>query len=147
MLQRTHIASLLALGIFATVPLHTAAAQTYQCATASDDLAFAVQRRVVQVVTGGTDTASVANRSMFHLPKTTTSKVTYVSNASTCSTAAHHYYATVGNPPAPGTTVRVLVLKVASGTYFVYSLGYLAGEFSVGVTFDSKWRALGNVSF
>lgn len=127
--------------------LASVSAQTYQCATANDELAFAVQRRVVQIVTAGTDPASVANRAMYHLPKTTASKVTYVTNAGTCATVAQHYYTTVGTPPAVGDTVRVLVLKIDSGTYFVYSLGYLAGEYSVGVTFDRKWVVLGNVSF
>lgn len=144
---RMLLLALLVWGSDASVTATMALAQTYQCATANDDVAFAAHRRVVQVVTAGTDTASVADRAMYNLPKTTASKVSYVTRANKCGEAARRFYTVVGNPPTASDTVKVLVLKVGNSRYVVYSLPYRAGEFSVAVTFDSKWRTLGNVSF
>jgi len=141
------LALMLVVACAAPLVATTVSAQSYQCASSNDELAFAVRRRVVQVVTAGTDTGSVATRAMYNLPSTTAAKVTYVTTGSTCVSAGQLFYVTVGNPPSAADTLKVLVLKVGTTRFVVYSLGYHAGEFSAAVTFDSKWHALGNVSF
>lgn len=122
----------------------TVDAQTYQCASATNGEAYQLQTYLVEVVTG-TDSSAIQGRAQYQLPITTASKVTYVTQASTCRTAALSFYTATGTTPPTSGTVLVATIKVSNTRYVVSVIGEHAGEFSITVTFDSKWHRLANV--
>ncbi len=122
-----------------------AIAQSFQCANTSLDDVVAYRNAIVRVVTS-TDSTANARRTMYNLPLTTASKVAFVTSTRTCATAAQAYYGELG-VAAPTGPVQVIVLKVGSGRYVVTNQSHREGEFNVAVVFDSKWHALGQVSY
>ncbi|MEO6067867.1 MAG: hypothetical protein ABIQ41_07805 [Gemmatimonadales bacterium] len=122
----------------------TVSAQTYQCATATNDEASGLQTYIASVV-AGSDSASIQDRAQYQLPVTTASKVVFLTRASDCRTAAQHFYTALGTTPPTSGTIVVIALKVASNRYVVTVVGVNVGEFTPALTFDSKWKLLANV--
>lgn len=121
------------------------AAQTYQCVTATNERAAAIQSFIVGAVTG-TDTTAIADRAQYQLPQATASKVAYVTQTNTCRTAAQNFYTAVGVAPPTSGTELVLVLKVSNNRYVVSVFSHRVGEWGATVTFDSKWHRLAMVA-
>ena len=136
----------LVLGCVSPSVTNTVSAQTYQCATSQNGKANQLETYIVGVVTG-TDSNAVQARAHYQLPTTTASKVSYVTQASTCRTAALDFYTAVGAAPPTSGTIPVTVVKVGNTRYVVSVIGYHAGEFSMSVTFDGSWHPLVNVIF
>lgn len=134
----------LLLGCAAPPAVSTVSAQSYQCATAADGRAHSLQTYIVSVVTGR-DTASTEDRTQLQLPQTTATKVSYVSRANTCRTAAQSFFRAIGRTLPTSGTIVVVVIKVSHNRYVVQVPGQTAGEFGVTVVFDSKWHSLATV--
>lgn len=122
----------------------TADAQTFTCAPTSDANVVAFRAHVVRLVTA-TDTGATARRTMYNVPQTTAAKVAFVARVQTCTAAGQAYYTALGVTPPVGAT-PVAVLKVSNNRYVVVAQSHREGEFEVTVTFDSKWKALGEVA-
>ena len=123
-------------------------AQTIQCVTpGGNDLSQGIQRRIVEVVTGGTDSTSVKDRAMYQLPKTTASKVVVVTRPSKCTAAAQHFIASTGLTPAPTDTLRFLYVKVGSSRLVVSEISIRDGPPGLVVVYDRKWHELASVAF
>jgi len=127
------------------VPSTRLSAQTYQCLTTANAAALGTRDRIVEVVIG-TDSTSTAARVAYHLPQTTASKVTVVTQNSKCATAAQHYYQALNVTPPTSGTIPVLLLNVGTTRSVVFVPSYAPSRLEVKVIFDSQWARLADIS-
>ncbi|HEY6220512.1 MAG TPA: hypothetical protein VIV65_10675 [Gemmatimonadaceae bacterium] len=123
------------------LPVSKGYGQTYTCLPASDSLTINLLGYVVGLVTS-TDSTSVAHRVRYGLPTTTASKVTVVTAAKTCTTAAAKYHSAVRPAGTPAISRTLIVIKIGSTNYVVQDINEAAGEFGRTVIFDKNWVRL-----
>jgi len=116
-------------------------AQTYTCLPDTAERVVVLRDYVVRLVTEA-DTALVATRIRYQLPKVAASKVTVVTSASICANAGNAYHAAVTSPGTAAISRTLVVLKVGSTRYVVTDPSQTAGEFQMYAVFDSKWKWL-----
>jgi hypothetical protein len=116
-----------------------ASGQKYTCLTGSDFYATHTRDYIVSIVTS-TDTAMANTRNLYQLPAAAASKVTIVSNSTTCHKAGAAYNAAENATPPISRTLAVI--RIGSTRFVVLDPNQMAGEFQVTVIFDSKWNYL-----
>jgi hypothetical protein len=127
-------------------PGATLSAQTYTCASATSDYTIALRDYVIRLVTATTDTSLVAMRTTYHLPAVDSSKVSVVTNAKTCASAAIAYNKAIHGPNAPAMSRTIIVLKISNTRYALLDPLERYGEYEINVITDANFVVLNTFS-
>ena len=114
-------------------------AQTYTCASATSDDAVSIRDYMVRLVTATTDTSLVTTRTTYHLPALDSSKVSIVTNAKTCGSAAIAYNKAIHGANAPAVSRNIVVVKIGTTRYVLIDPLERYGEYEINVITDSNF--------
>jgi hypothetical protein len=137
---------LVLLMLFVLVPGAKLRAQTYRCASATSDDAVNMREYMVSLVTATTDTSLVAMRTTYHLPALDSSKVSIVTTAKTCASAAIAYNKAIHGPDASAVSRTIVVVKIGTTRYALLDPLERYGEYEINVITDSNFVVLNTFS-
>ena len=117
-------------------------AQTYTCAPATSDDAVNVRDYMIRLVTATTDTSLVETRTAYRLPALDSSKVSIVTNAKTCGSAAVAYNKAIHGANAPAVSRNIVVVKIGTTRYVLIDPLERYGEYGINVITNSSFVVL-----